>query len=224
MKIIIPIAIIATLLLCLTAVANATATLKATPNNSNIFQIAGTGFGANEIVSLTLYNGTTTVFKFDNLTADSTGSISGTEIIPTSITGGNYNITATGLTSGNKATILNYAVPALRGSTGAPGATGVPGPTGAPGSTGAPGATGAPGPTGAPGATGAKGPAADMTISYIAVFLSVIAITIAVFMLLKSVRGGQHMPYLPPPPVDVLPHVSQHLIRHSTHISQGCIF
>jgi hypothetical protein len=201
MKTTIPFAIIATLLLCLTAVANATATLTATPNNSNIFQIAGNGFKAGETVSLTLYNGTKNVFKFDNLTADSTGSINGTEIIPTSVAGGNYNITATGLSSGDKATILNYAVPNLRGATGATGATGGTGATGPTGTTGATGATGA---TGGTGATGPTGKAADMTISYIAVFLSIIAIAIAVFVLIKTVRTGQRLPYLPPPPADVL--------------------
>jgi len=170
MKTIVLIAIIVTLLLCLTAIANATTTtLTATPNNSNVFQVKGTGFTPGEIVNLTLYNKTAIVFKFNNLTADSTDSINGTEIIPTSIAGGNYNITAVGLTSKLAATVINYAVPNLIGKTGATGATG---------------------------ATGTTGQSADMTASYIAVFLSLIAIVIAVIAVIK---GKAREPPPPPP-------------------------
>ena len=161
MKTIVLIAIIVTLLLCLTAIANATTTtLTATPNNSNVFQVKGTGFTPGEIVNLTLYNKTAIVFKFNNLTADSTDSINGTEIIPTSIAGGNYNITAVGLTSKLAATVINYAVPNLIGK------------------------------------TGATGQSADMTASYIAVFLSLIAIVIAVIAVIK---GKAREPPPPPP-------------------------
>jgi hypothetical protein len=174
MKIIALIAIITTLLLCLTAIANAqtTPTLTATPNNSNIFKVTGQGFTPDEIVNLTLHNETAIVFNFANLTADSTGSINGTEIIPTSIPGANYNITATGLTSNVTVTVVNYAVPNLTGATGPRGATGDTGDT------------------------GATGQAANMTISYVAVFLSLIAIVIAVITFIK--RKAVESP--PPPP------------------------
>ena len=169
------IAIIITLLLCLTAIANAqtTSTLTATPNHSNIFKVTGQGFTPDEIVNLTLNNETAIVFNFANLTADSTGSINGTEIIPTSITGANYNITATGLTSNVTATVVNYTVPNLTGATGPRGATGDAGDT------------------------GAAGQAANMTISYVAVFLSVIAIVIAVITFIK--RKALESPPPPPP-------------------------
>jgi len=177
------IAIITTLLLCLTVIANAqtTTTLTATPNNSNIFQVTGQGFTPDEIVNLTLYNETAIVFNFANLKADSAGSINGTEIIPTSITGANYNITATGLTSNVTATVVNYTVPNLIGATGASGETG---------------ATGANGETGA---TGATGQAANIIISYIAVFLSLIAIVIAVITFIKGKAQQSQSP--PPPPM-----------------------
>jgi len=40
-----------------------------------------------------------------------------------------------------------------------------------------------------------------MTISYIAISLSIIAIVIAAFILIRNMRVGQH---LPPPPVETL--------------------
>ncbi len=179
MKTTVLIATIATLLLCLTFIANvqAAATLAATPNDSNVFQVAGTGFAPGETVTLTLYSGTTAVFKFNDLTADSTGSINGTEIIPTSIAGANYNITAKGAISNAIATVVNYAVPNLIGATGVPGATGIPGATGAKGTTGA----------------------TNTTASDVALSLSIIAVVIAVIAAVISMIKERASP--PPPPL-----------------------
>jgi rhodanese-related sulfurtransferase len=147
-----------------------TPTLKATPNNSNIFNLAISGFGAQSNITLQLMNGSTTVYNFPGqMQTDSTGSYSSIMIAPTSIQGGQYSLTTAiaGTTQ-----FINYAIPTLTGamgatgptgstgSTGATGATGPTGPTGATGSTGSTGstgATGATGPTGIPGPTGATG-------------------------------------------------------------------
>jgi hypothetical protein len=88
-----------------------TATPAATLRNSNMFQVAGIRFTPDEIVSLTLYNGTSSVFNLNNLSVDYVGSIKETEIIPTCISGANYDITAAGLTSNVTVTVVNYAVP-----------------------------------------------------------------------------------------------------------------
>jgi len=133
------------------------ATMTATPNDSNIFQISGTGFADNEIINLTLCSGNSVIYIFPNITADSSCSFSNVvEIIPTSVAGGLYNLTAVGQSSGISVTIP-YTVPNLVGATGATGSTGATGPTGATGAAGATGQAGAAGATGQTGAAGATG-------------------------------------------------------------------
>jgi len=97
--------------------------LSVTPNNSNIFQVNGSGFAPNETVTLALYNSSILVYTFPSMIANSTGSFSGIEIVPTSIIGALYNLTATGLAINTTATIL-FNVPNLRGLQGISGLNG----------------------------------------------------------------------------------------------------
>jgi hypothetical protein len=136
--------------------------VSATPSDSNIIQVVGSGFDASDAVILKLEdsNGETVYIFSDTITTDADGNFSTIAIIPTSISG-EYSLTAT--TSSTTAS-TSVAVPDLTGPTGATGATGA---------------------TGETGATGAAG-AADSTLGYGAIGLSVLAVVIALFVLMKK--------------------------------------
>ena len=131
--------------------------LSATPDNSNIIEVSGSGFNASENVwlGLTDSNGNI-VYNFTELVAsDAQGNFSAITIVPTNISG-TYNLFA----STSSATAYTaQTIPDFTGPTGSPGVTG---------------------------ATGETGAAADSTISYAAVALSILAIAIAAYTLMRK--------------------------------------
>jgi len=143
-----------------------TATPKITisPPNSNIFKVAGSGFGALQIVAFTMVgNSPNSAYNFtDYAMTDNLGNFTTTLIVPTSISG-NYTLiagTRTGITANAAIT-----VPDLTGPKGDTGDTGNKGPKGA---------------------TGPTGEAADNTMVYVAIIISVIAAAISILALLKD--------------------------------------
>jgi hypothetical protein len=133
--------------------------LTASPENSNIINVVGTGFNAEENVTLELNNAASTVYTFSEIiTTNDQGSFNATVIIPTSLSGSFTLTAATSTTSAN----TTIAVPDLTGPTGATGATG------------------------ATGETGEKGTPADTTIIYFALVVSIAAIVVAIITLLKK--------------------------------------
>lgn len=140
--------------------------IAASPANSNIIKVTGSGFTPNQAITFTLVqNVFISAYNFTDIgVTDALGNFTTTLIVPTSISG-NYTLMAqsrTGLTA-NTAII----VPDLTGSQGE---------------------TGEDGDRGAKGATGPAGKDADSTLMYVAVILSVIAIVVSIMGLLKS-RG-----------------------------------
>lgn len=140
-------------------------TLSASPDNSNIISVTGTGFDVSETVLLELVdNDGTVVCTFtETIETDKTGNFSATVIVPTSIHG-TYNLTASTATSSIYG-YIEYTVPDLTGATGETGATGA---------------------TGTTGATGEAGESADPTIMYSGIGLSIFAIVLAVYAITKK--------------------------------------
>jgi len=137
------------------------ASLSASPDNSNIFRVSGSGFNASETVWLRLVADETLVFNFtETVETDAEGNFSAIVIVPTSIHG-TFNLTAS---TSSVSVYVEYTVPDL---------TGPAGPTGT---------------TGATGATGPKGDPADPTIGYGGIGLGVVAIVLAVYALTKKSR------------------------------------
>lgn len=134
-------------------------TLTASPDNSNVFSVTGTGFDVSETVLLELMDeyGTVVYTFTENIETDKTGNFSATVIIPTSIHG-TYYLTASTATSGIYG-YIEYTVPDL---------------------------TGPQGETGATGATGEASEAADPTIMYGGIGLSIFAIMLAVYAIAKK--------------------------------------
>jgi hypothetical protein len=137
--------------------------ITASPANSNLIKVTGSGFGQMEGVGFVLVGATGPVFNFTDFSVtDNLGNFTTTLIIPTSISG-NYTLvvaTRSGVTS-NTAII----VPDL---------------------TGPKGDTGDTGDKGAKGTTGAAGKDADSTTLYIAVIISIVAIVISLAALFKD--------------------------------------
>ena len=173
-------------------VASASATLTATPSNSNIFVVTGTGFNASVSVTLELLNGTTVVYAFTGpITTNTLGNFNATVIVPTSIAGGAYTLSATTTGTPSVTIGVGYAVPNLTGATGATGATGTTGAAGTVGATGATGATGLPG----------KSPSNGLVDA--AIGISLVALIVAAISLFMNVSGKKKKTYeekAPPPP------------------------
>lgn len=101
----------------------------ATPDNSNITQVVGSGFNASETVSLKLLDTTTggEVYVFpENISTNVYGNFSGIVIIPTGING-TFNMTAA---TSSVSLSVEFTVPDLTGPQGAQGETGETGPKG----------------------------------------------------------------------------------------------
>jgi len=137
-----------------------TASITASPDNSNIVSVTGSGFDASETVWLGLVaDDGTAVYNFtETVETDETGNFSATVIAPTSIHGTFY-LTAT---TSNATAYVEYTVPDLTGPQGAAGETGL---TGAAGSVGEP---------------------ADSTVLYGGIGLSIFAIVLAVYAVAKK--------------------------------------
>jgi len=142
--------------------------VSVSPDNSNIFNATGKGFGASKAVTLrlTLASGATAYTFADQMTADSQGRFSTIVIVPTSISG-TYTLVASS-TSGNAT--IQVTIPSLKG---------------APGETGMAGATGATGETGATGATGPAASTSGSPLEYASIALSIAAIVISAYALVK---------------------------------------
>jgi len=179
-------------------VVSASATLTATPSNSNIFVVTGTGFNATATVTLELMNGSTVVYTFTgSITTNSTGNFSTTVIVPTSIAGGAYTLTASTSGTPSVSQSVSYTIPNLMGATGATGATGSTGATGAPGAIGSIGATGATGVPGLPGKSASNG------LVYAAIGIGLVALIVAAISLFMNVSGKMKKTSeekVPPPP------------------------
>jgi hypothetical protein len=140
--------------------------IAASPANSNIIKVTGTGFTPNQALTFTLVqNVFISAYNFTDIgLTDTLGNFTITLIVPTSING-NYTLMAqsrTGLTANTAIIVPNLAGPQ--------------------------GATGETGDRGAKGATGPAGKDADGTLMYVAVILSVIAIIASLMAFLKN-RG-----------------------------------
>ncbi|MDR0470954.1 MAG: collagen-like protein [Nitrososphaerota archaeon] len=141
-----------------------TSTLTASPDNSNIIQTTGTGFNANQTVTLQLTNPTTgtIVYNFtETITTNTYGNFSTIVIIPTSLSGNFSLLASTSTTTAN----TTLTVPNFTGPTGADGTPGITGPSGTDGAPGTP---------------------ADSTFSYILAVLSVVAIVTSAFAFVKK--------------------------------------
>ncbi len=96
--------------------------LSATPDNSNIIQVYGTGFNTSAPVSLQLLRDNDTMYNFNaDITTNANGSFSCLYIIPTSLSGA-YSLTAT---AGNTTARHDIIVPDLRGAEGLKGVDGL---------------------------------------------------------------------------------------------------
>jgi hypothetical protein len=134
--------------------------LTATPEDSNIIELSGSGFNASENVTFELWDDDEVVYTFSKQVAtNAQGDFSAVIIVPTSISG-EYTLVAS--TSGVTANVT-VAVPDFTGATGGTGATGAAGETGATGTS-------------------------DYTLGYVAVALSVAAICVSVYCLTRKQR------------------------------------
>ncbi|MCW3998702.1 MAG: hypothetical protein NWE93_00500 [Candidatus Bathyarchaeota archaeon] len=138
--------------------------IAVTPPNSNIIKVAGIGFSPADIAAFTLLGQYyTSAFNFtDYAFADAQGNFTATLIIPTSLSG-NYTLlaaTRTGLTAN-----ASITVPDL---------------------TGPKGDTGEAGDRGPKGTAGIDAEAADGTLVYVAIIISVIAAVVSVASLLRD--------------------------------------
>jgi hypothetical protein len=141
-----------------------TATLSASPGNSNIIKTLGTGFNANQTVTLQLTNPTTGVVAYnytEDITTDTYGNFSAIVIIPTSING-TFDLTVSTSTTTTNTTIT---VPNFTGPTGTDGLPGITGPAGT---------------------DGLSGTSADNTFGYILAVLSIIAIVTSALVFVKK--------------------------------------
>ncbi len=142
--------------------------ITATPDESNIFNVNGTGFNASTEVTLKLIANDTTYYTFpENITTDNEGNFTATVIVPTSISG-TYNLTAS---TDDYTAYVEYTVPDLTGPTGATGATG---------------ATGTTGQTGAVGAQGEQGEAANEMLGYAGLGMGVVALAVACYAVVRK--------------------------------------
>ena len=144
----------------------------ATPDNSNITNVVGSGFNPSEIVSLKLLNATTgeEVYVFpENIATDENGNFSGIVIIPTSIHG-TFNMTASTSTVQFS---IEFTVPDLTG------------PQGPQGETGPQGLQGEQGPQGEPGES------IDVSLIYGSYGLAIVALLIAIIAIVKKPRENK---------------------------------
>lgn len=156
--------LIAFLVLAITIYPASAATFIASPNNSNIVMVSGTGFNASSPVSIRLINDNGTMHVFaEQISTDVKGNFSSIIIIPTSIAG-TFNMTAN--TSSVSMTFINLQVPNF---------TGPQGPQGIQGEIGLNGTQGAIGLIGPAGPQGLVGPAGDSTIGYAAIAIALAA-------------------------------------------------
>lgn len=152
------------------------ATLTASPNNSNIINVNGSGFNQTSPVSLFLFNGTEAIYTFpEQITTDADGNFSAIVIVPT-ILHGTFNITAN--TTNFSAAALNRVFPNFTGQ------QGIEGPQGINGTIGGTGPTGPPGPQGEPGTP------ADNTFIYVSLAISLAA---AVGVMLIAKKTGERI-------------------------------
>ena len=97
--------------------------ISATPNNSNVVKVSGSGFNALDTVTFALWNNTAESYSFpDNVITDLEGNFSIILIIPTSLKGKYYLYASTERVP--DFAYVDYTVPNLTGETGATGATG----------------------------------------------------------------------------------------------------
>ncbi len=142
---------------------SATPKIAASPANSNIIKVVGSGFSPMEGVGFILVGTAGPAYNFtDYGLTDTLGNFTVTLIVPTSISG-NYTLMAQTRTGATANTAIT--VPDL---------------------TGPKGDTGETGDKGAKGATGPAGNSADSTILYAAIIISIIAAVIAIVSLLKD--------------------------------------
>jgi hypothetical protein len=142
---------------------SATPKITASPANSNLIKVVGSGFDPMERVGFILVGTTGPAYNFtDYGITDNLGNFTVTLIVPTSISG-NYTLMAQTRTGATANTAI--IVPDL---------------------TGPKGDTGNTGDKGAKGATGSTGKDADNTMVYAAIIVSVIAAIIAVASLVKD--------------------------------------
>jgi hypothetical protein len=136
------------------------ATLTATPDNSNIIEVAGSGFNTSETVSFGLLDAAGSLaYKIPkNATTDNQGTFSTIVIIPTTIRG-TYTMFAS---TSSVTAYADISVPNLVGPAGETGATG------------------------ATGAAGTAGISANSSIVYASIALSIAAIVVALFVLIKK--------------------------------------
>jgi cytoskeletal protein RodZ len=145
-----------------------TPSLNASPDNSNIVSVIGSGFDPSENVTLNLIANETTFYTFSESAAtDEEGNFSGILIVPTSLSG-TYNLTAS---TSDASAYVEYTVPDL---------------TGPQGETGETGATGATGVTGETGATGPTGASADPITGYAGIGLGLLATVLALIALTRK--------------------------------------
>jgi hypothetical protein len=150
---------------------NDNADLTATPDNSNIFNFTGTGFNEDEEVTLELETNDTTYYTITDdveITTDANGTFTATVIIPTSIDGGDYNLTAS---TDDYTAYIEVTIPELTGETGATGATG---------------STGETGQTGTAGEDGADGKDADSTLTYGAIGIGLLGLLVGTYAIIKK--------------------------------------
>jgi hypothetical protein len=148
-------------------------TIEISPDDSNIFNITGTGFEASATVSLELNQnqtaGTPAYIFPEQLTTDSQGNFSAVEIVPTTISG-TYTLIASTSSSSASTTVT---IPNLTGATGATGA----------GATVAPAAT-------STGTSGQTGSATDTSLVYISIAfsigLSIVSLAVAALSLSRK--------------------------------------
>ncbi len=142
------------------------ATLTSAPDDSNIINVVGTGFNAQENITLTLNDtSTSTAYTFlDTITTHADGTFNTTVIIPTSLSG-NYTLIAASSTATANTDITTPDLIGPQGETGSIGATGA---------------------TGVAGEAGTPGTPADTTILYFALVLSIAAVAVALVSLVKK--------------------------------------
>lgn len=142
---------------------SATPKITASPANSNLIKVTGSGFGQMDGVGFVLAGAIGPVFNFTDIgVTDNLGNFSVTLIIPTSISG-NYTLMAQTRTGAMANTAI--IVPDL---------------------TGPKGDTGQTGDKGAKGSTGPAGENADSIMVYAAIIISVIAAIVAVMAFVKD--------------------------------------
>jgi hypothetical protein len=95
------------------------AELTITPDNSDIFNVTGTNFDTSDDITLELIaNGTTYYIITDDvdISTNANGTFTPLVIIPTSLDGGDYNLTAS---TDDQSAYVEITLPYLSGATGA---------------------------------------------------------------------------------------------------------